>query len=172
MFQTHDHVVHPRHGAGTITGTRMITLGDKERRYYCIALVKNDSTVMVPADHLEDSGLRRASLSEDQIREIMAETPKLLSDNNRQREIEVKKRLETSEPAEIITLLRDIVWHGCRDKLTAADRRLRDRAQQMVTNELSLHAEIDVVTAENDLKAIIKDAMAEHEKVLLDPKEE
>lgn len=172
MFQTHDHVVHPKHGAGIITGTRMIKLGDQTRRYYCIALVKNDSTVMVRADQLEDSGLRRASVSAAQISEIMHSEPEMLSDNNRQRENDIKNRLEASESIEIIALLRDLIWHGRRFKLTAADRRLRDRAQQKVANELSLDTDTDVPSADSELKAIIKDAMAHHEAQLLPPESE
>ncbi|MBN2471716.1 MAG: hypothetical protein JXN59_13425 [Anaerolineae bacterium] len=159
MFQTHDHVVHPRHGVGTITGTRMIDLDGEKRRYYCITLVKNESIVMVAADHLEDSGLRPASLDTALIRRIMAEAPEELPENNRIRETETKKLLDGASPITVLGLLRDLEWHGHQHKLTAADRRIQHRASEMITNELALHTDMDVSAAQQVLTTIMDETI-------------
>lgn len=160
MFQTHDHVVHPRHGVGTITGMRTIDLDGKQRRYYCIALMKNDSVVMVPADHLEDSGLRPARMDETLIREIMATEPEALNENNRARETETKKLLDGASPHTVLGLLRDLEWHGRQHKLTAADRRVHHRASEMIANELALHTAMDVSAAQQMLVRIIEETIS------------
>lgn len=157
MFQTHDHVVHPRHGVGTITGMRTIDLDGKQRQYYCIALVKNGSVVMVPADHLEVSGLRPARMDEALIREIMATDPETLPENHRERENEIKKLLDGASPRTVLCLLRDLEWHGHQHKLTAAERRIHHQASEMVANELALHTDTEVSAAQQMLTAILKE---------------
>ncbi|GAB4573742.1 MAG: CarD family transcriptional regulator [Anaerolineae bacterium] len=162
MFQKHDHVVHPKHGVGTITGTRTVKLDGKKRRYYCIELLKNDSTVMISAEHLEESGLRPASVDEQLIRTVMSEPANPLPDNNRERENYIGKRFSAESPETAIRMLRDILCYGLRKKLSSADRRFRDRAKELIANELALHAGLDVETARNAMEGILSDMLVLH----------
>ena len=163
MFQTHDHVVHPRHGVGTITEMRTIDLDGQQKRYYCITLMKNHSVVMVSADHLAESGLRPATMDPALIREIMVTAPENLPDNNRERENKLKKLMEDTGPRAVLCLLRDLEWHEHRHRLTAADRRFRDRARELIANELALHSDTNTEAAHNLLQTIIEEEISSQE---------
>ena len=53
MLEVGDAIVHLRYGAGTVTGTRTVTRDGEERQYYCIEIVNNAGTLLIPQDQID-----------------------------------------------------------------------------------------------------------------------
>jgi CarD family transcriptional regulator len=162
MHQSTEHVVHPRHGVGTITGIEEVELGGESKRYYRMELLEDRGFVLIPDDQIDDVGLRPVSLSRDQVTRIMQEVPHDFPSNNRQRESEIKSNFESGEPASAIRLLRDLYWLSRQRNLSAADTRYRTRTFMLVMHELVLQTGMEVEAARDWLNHVIHEAMHDH----------
>ena len=58
MYDVGDKVVYPQHGAGVVVRRERKIVVGVEREYLTIQILHNDMTVMVPADGVEEAGIR------------------------------------------------------------------------------------------------------------------
>lgn len=162
MFERGEHVVHPRHGAGTIVGTRTIERDGVPCRYRCIELLDDQGTVMIPEDQLEQAGLRKAIADARLIRTIMRRSPKTLPDHYRLRQERLKAKIASGDPRQLIQALRDLCWRERHRSLSSTDIALKTRAFRLLAHELALKSALEVDAAQNRLDAIIRKAMQAH----------
>ncbi|MBN1963658.1 MAG: hypothetical protein JW910_03360 [Anaerolineae bacterium] len=164
-FHPNDRIVHPRHGAGTLTGIRTVERDGETCRYYCIKLVDDQSTVMIPDDYINDAGLRLALTDTDMINTVMSNDPQQLSDDYRSRQAQVRDLIQSGEPRQIICALRDLCWYEVNNRLNTTDTRLKLQAQKLIASELAVKAALDFDTALERLERIVKLAMKAHQTV-------
>jgi CarD family transcriptional regulator len=163
IYKEGDTVVHPTHGAGIVTGMRTIEWDGEDREYVCIDLRDdNNSTVMVPVEELDDSGLREAIDSLELVREVMFDTPRELHDHYRTRQANIKDRIDKGGPRELIQGLRDLCWREHKDRLTNTDKRLRMKLRKRLQHEIALDHEYTKATIRRKIKKIIREAMEHH----------
>jgi CarD family transcriptional regulator len=162
MFKQGDHVVHPRHGAGTMLDPRIIKRDGEERCYHCIELVDDRGIVMIPEEHIEDAGLRRAVVDATLIQAIMHKSPGELPDHHRERHAHLQTQIASGDPGQIIQSLRDLCWREHRCTLNTSDTRLKTRALLLLTYELAAKSALDVEAAQRRIRAIIRTAIQTH----------
>jgi RNA polymerase-interacting CarD/CdnL/TRCF family regulator len=166
MFKPSEHIVHPRHGAGTMTGIRTIERDGEKCRYYCIELVDDRGTVMIPVDYIEEAGLRSAVVDVRLLRRVLRKPPVELPSDYRVRQSHLRKKIASGDPRQIIQAVRDLCWYERQRKLTSVDAQLKARALLLLTYELAVKSALDVEAARKRLNKIIRQAMQGHEVAL------
>ncbi len=162
MFAPSEHIVHPRHGAGTMLGIRTIERDGETCRYYCIELVDGRGTVMIPDERIEEAGLRAAIVDARLIRRVMGKAPNELPDDYRTRQSHIRQQIASGDPRQMLQALRDLCWYERRHRLTSVDARLKSRIQLLLTYELAVKSALDVEAARQRLNRIIRQAMQGH----------
>jgi RNA polymerase-interacting CarD/CdnL/TRCF family regulator len=162
MLEVGDAIVHLRYGAGTVTGTRTITRDGEERQYYCIEIVNDAGTLLIPQDQIDESNLRLALGDTMLIEKEMGNTPEELDDKHQLRQTAIEKKINSRNPRLIVQALRDLSWRQHTGKLTGTDKRLRDSAFEKLADELALSTSMAVETARDRVNQIVENAMQHH----------
>ncbi len=162
MLEIGDVIVHLRHGAGKVIGTRTFTRNGTERHYYSIEIAGDAGMLYIPQDSVDDSRLRYALDDTSLIKTVMENDPQELADNHQVRRTNIEKKIKSSNPRDVIQALRDLTWRERTDKLTGTDKNLRDNALERLVNELTLSTSMTVEKVHTRINHIIDEAMSNH----------
>lgn len=160
MFEIGDTVVHDRYGAGTVVGSKHITLNGAERTYICIQLAGERGTLMVQPDEIKEDEIRRALDDFGVIREVFQMMPEELADQHRSRQPRLQAKLRSNDPRLIAEVLRDLTWREQTGGLTETDKRIREKARRKLLRELKLSDQI--ASATDLLDELISSSMEKH----------
>jgi RNA polymerase-interacting CarD/CdnL/TRCF family regulator len=166
MLELNQIIVHPRYGPGTITDKRTIERNGEPREYYCMELPDDDGMVFLPADRVDEAGLRPAEVDAALIERIMAREPQEMDSDHKKRQARLRKVLRGGEPRKLIQALRDLCWREQQRNLTTNDSHLKARTRERLERELALKAHIELSAAQQRLTAIIDRAMRQHQAEL------
>jgi CarD family transcriptional regulator len=156
MFAIGDKVMHPRFGAGKITGESHRELVAGYANYFVIEVVGTGATAYVPMQKMDELGVR-AVMSVAELAKVLARLcsdPKLLSSDYKQRQARIEELLKTHQPVTLAEVIRDLTWHRRRKHLTQKDEALLNRGRELLASEMALatdapiadvHAAIDAV---------------------------
>jgi CarD family transcriptional regulator len=151
-----DKVVFPRRGIGQITGLESLDLVEGFERYYVIE-IPDGLTVRVPVKKATELGLRPV-MSRAKLARVLSElgsSPRLLSEDYRERQGWVRERLATGAPIRIARIVRDLTWHERRAHLTQADTDLLTRGRDFLSAEIAIVTGTEVI----DARQTINDAL-------------
>jgi len=164
MYLAGDQIVHPRYGAGIITGQKAVTLYGKTRKYHIVELVGNRGEVMIPIDTADDMDIRPAIKNMDIIEEIFSAPPRELSDDYRARQAKIEKQIKTREPEAMAKALRDLAWREHTDKLTSVELKMKSKLVKMLSREMAvIRPAVNVEKATNTLTQMIYEMLQLHE---------
>ena len=139
-FSIGDQIVHPKHGAGQITGQKHLKIVEGFENYYVIEVGEKGLVVHIPIRKMEELGVRpimaRSKLS--RVMDTLRSAPHRLSENFKTRQARVKEKLKTGRPLEIAEVVRDLTWRKHRASLSAADARLLDQGLDLLSTEIAL----------------------------------
>lgn len=158
-FKQGDPIVHPAHGAGRITSIPKRRVGGVERQYYCIELINDHGTLMIPVEMAEASGLRRATLDPAGIFDVLSAEPNELDNDHRKRQAEIELRIRSGNAGLVTEALRDLAWREHNDSLTERDQKLKSEAEALVIGELALQPDLDLESAATRLHQHIAEAI-------------
>jgi len=135
-----DRVVHPKHGAGKISGIEQLELVEGFEHYYVIEIGDNGLVVRVPIRSMEELGVRpvmsRSRL--DHVLDTLHSTPRRLSSNFKVRQARIKEKLKSNRPMKIAEVIRDLAWRKQESHLSPTDARLLNHGQEMLATEIAL----------------------------------
>lgn len=164
MYTTGDQIIHPRYGAGTITGSKSVTLYGKTREYHIVELVGNRGEVMIPVESADDMDIRPAIENFDVIEEIFSKAPIELSDDYRARQAKIEKEIKTRQPEAMAQALRDLAWREHTDKLTTVELKMKSKLMKMLSREMAvIRPNMNVEKATNTLNQMIYDMLQFHD---------
>lgn len=163
MFAAGDTIVHRRYGAGTVIGIRKMERKGQERRYFCVEMIDEAGTLMIPENQIEADDMRPAITDTRLIRQVLFKTPEELTDHHRSRQTRIEEKLNTRDPRKIAQVLRDLCWRQQNSKLTATDIRLKKLALTSLIQELLLNPSFTLSKAEQRMEHLIEEAMAHHQ---------
>ena len=153
-FDVGDRVVYPQHGAAVIQRKERMSFGDLEEREYLVLKVAfGDLTVMVPTDNTEEVGLREV-INDEEVEEVFAvlrkKEARMPTNWSRRYKNHVEK-LKSGDIYQVAEVVRNL---SIRDKdkgLSAGEKRMLNRARQILVSELTFALEVDEETAEQRL---------------------
>jgi CarD family transcriptional regulator len=169
MFSVGHKVIHFAQGAGVITDKREMQITETSKCYLVIDMIGSDSTLMIPADKAEQrlrpvckrTALRRLLTSE------LADEPKKLPKDYKKRKKHIESKLKSGETKEWVEVVRDLTHRDEQKSLSTGDRKLLDRAVDLLSGELALAQGIDQEEAVSRLTS-----MVEHRSELVDQQAE
>ncbi len=153
-FDVGDRVVYPQHGAAVIQKKQKMSFGDLEEREYLVLKVAfGDLTVMVPTDNTDEVGLREV-INDEEVEEVFAvlrkKEARMPTNWSRRYKNHVEK-LKSGDIYQVAEVVRNL---SIRDKdkgLSAGEKRMLNRARQILVSELTFALEVDEETAEQRL---------------------
>jgi CarD family transcriptional regulator len=144
-----DRVVHPKHGAGEITGIEQLELVEGFEHYYVIEIGDNGLVVRVPIRSMEEIGVRpvmsRSRL--DRVLNTLHSAPSRLSSNFKTRQARIKEKLKSNRPVKIAEVIRDLAWRKQQSHLSPTDARLLNHGQEMLATEIALVTDAELFEA-------------------------
>jgi CarD family transcriptional regulator len=152
-FDVGDRVVYPQHGAAVIEKREQKSFFGEEREYLVLKVAYGDLTVMVPADNTEEVGLREV-INDEEVEEVFAvlrkKEARMPTNWSRRYKNHVEK-LKSGDIYQVAEVVRNL---SIRDKdkgLSAGEKRMLNRARQILVSELTFALRVDEETAEKRL---------------------
>jgi CarD family transcriptional regulator len=152
-FDVGDRVVYPQHGAAVIQKKEKKIAFGEEREYLVLKVAFGDLTVMVPTDNTDEVGLREV-INDEEVEEVFAvlrkKEARMPTNWSRRYKNHVEK-LKSGDIYQVAEVVRNL---SIRDKdkgLSAGEKRMLNRARQILVSELTFALKVDEETAEQRL---------------------
>jgi len=162
-FQIGEKVVYPNQGVGVVQNISTRSFGARAEHFYLLRLSSSSMTVMVPFSHVDDIGIRKITRN-GEISKVLG----FLSTGRCRRCEDWKNRFKENSDkmraggllamAEVLKSL--LLLQQMRKPLSFREKKMLDRARQMLVSEISISREISVLdTTEMLEKALGKSAL-------------
>jgi RNA polymerase-interacting CarD/CdnL/TRCF family regulator len=160
-YSVGDKVVHPKRGAGTITGIEHHELVEGFEDYYVIEIRAQGLTLYVPMDMVDHLGVRPVVSKPrvDQVLDVLGERPGRLPDGYKLRQASVREKLGTGSAMQIAETVRDLVGHEQRAHLTRVDKRLLEEGREFLAGEIALITESEILEAQEAIEVALPEAL-------------
>lgn len=175
-FKIGDKAVYRNHGVAVITGIETIEMyGSLQNVYVLEVMDSKRDRVMIPVDKVNSVGLRSLISQEevDEVYDILRERPGKFDQqtwNRRQRKY--TEKINTGSVYDVAEVLRDLYLLKFDKTLSFGEKRMLDRAQQLLVKELAIARDMDEKEVEDDLALIFADAVPPTPEAVEEPKHE
>ncbi len=140
-FRVGDKVVYPNHGVGIIEEIKSRSVSDDNgEQFYMLRIHSNSSLVMVPTANVKSVGLRRIIKRAD-----VDGLYKLLQEDFFEPEADWKGRykdhsekMRTGSIFQVAEVLRNLVYLSYKKSLSFREKRMLDRAKQLIVSEVAI----------------------------------
>src|SRR6476659_1531572 len=138
-FQVGDKVIYPNHGLGVVQGIEIKTILGTTCGFYHLRMVANETTELVPVDHVDGVGLRRA-ISDEEIERLFSLLGDGKIDNHQNWKGRFKDnsdRMRTGSIYDVVEVLKSLTFLARSKNLSFREKRMLDRAKFLVVSEIS-----------------------------------
>ena len=145
QFVVGETVVYPHHGAAKITEVKKLKIKGEEKLYLTLHVVQGDLTIKVPADNVEDVGVRDVIDQQglEQVYDVLR-TPFTEEPTNWSRRYKANlEKLASGDVIKVSEVVRDL-WRRDQDRgLSAGEKRMLAKARQILVSEVKLATKTD-----------------------------
>ena len=161
QFAINDKVIHPRHGAGRITGIQHRGSTSEAKSYFVIDIPAQRLQVYVPSQQMEQMGVRMAiSLAKvSGVLDTLRSAPDCLQDNFEERQRGLWAKLETGHVVQAAEVVRDLTWRRGQSHLTRKDSEYLSWGRQRLAAEMALASDGEVSEATRAIDAALAAGM-------------
>ncbi|HVU71668.1 MAG TPA: CarD family transcriptional regulator [Mycobacteriales bacterium] len=156
-FEVGETVVYPHHGAALIEAVETRVIKGEERVYLVLKVAQGDLELRVPADKVEEVGVRDVVGQEglDHVFEILR-APHTEEPTNWSRRYKANlEKLASGDVNKVTEVVRDL-WRRERERgLSAGEKRMLAKAKQILVSEVALAEK----TNEDKAEAIIEEVL-------------
>jgi CarD family transcriptional regulator len=152
-FDVGDKVVYPHHGAAVIEKREKKEVFGESREYLVLRVAYGDLTLMVPCDNTEEVGLREV-INDEEVEEVFAvlrkKEARMPTNWSRRYKNHVEK-LKSGDVYQVAEVVRNL---SIRDKdkgLSAGEKRMLQKARQILVSELTFAINVSEEEAEQKL---------------------
>lgn len=138
-FKIGDKVIYPNQGVGIIEEVSTKTISGQAEEFYMVRLSANESTVMVPVSNVENVGMRTLC-DEGQVEKIydILEGDFVEPDPDWKTRYKLNlEKMNSGEICEVAKVLRNLYYLSSRKSLSFREKKMFDRARQLVISELA-----------------------------------
>ena len=153
MYRKGDTVVHPEHGAAVIEDLRERDFLGEKKKYFVLRLAYGDLTLMVPADNTQAVGLRKV-VARTEVKKVLAvlrEDESKMASNWSRRFKNNMEKLHSGDPYQVAEVLRNLSIRDREKGLSAGEKRMLNRARQILVSELTFAIGVSEEEAEQKL---------------------
>ena len=157
-FEIGDKILHPIYGAGTLVSVEKRGKDGTTARYYVIELLQNKGRLVTPVEKSEELGLRKPVAKADrrELSKVFSGRPRKLSDDYRRRRSVIDQRLREGSFVEVGRVVRDLWWVESQGRGTTGDRRMLQRAKEVLAKELAASDGITEEEATDRIEAALE----------------
>lgn len=139
MFNVGDKIVHPMHGAGTISAIEEKNIGNETEEYYIISM-PGEVKVMVPIAKAEQIGVRNIIAQSDvsKVLGILEEDETEMSDNWNKRYRDNMDKMRSGNIFEVADVVRNLSFKQKEKGLSTGEKKMLNNAKQILVSELVL----------------------------------
>ena len=159
MLRKGDTVVHPEHGAAVIEELRDREFLGEKRKYLVLRVAYGDLTLMIPVDSTEEVGLRQV-VSKNEVKKVLkvlTEDESSMAANWSRRFKNNMEKLHSGDPYQVAEVLRNLAIRDREKGLSAGEKRMIQKARQILISELSYATG----KTEEDAEIMIDDVLEE-----------
>jgi CarD family transcriptional regulator len=159
VFRKGDTVVHPEHGAAVIEELRDREFLGEKRKYLVLRVAYGDLTLMVPVDSTDEVGLRQV-VSKNEVKKVLkvlTEDESSMAANWSRRFKNNMEKLHSGDPYQVAEVLRNLAIRDREKGLSAGEKRMIQKARQILISELSYATG----KSEEDAEIMIDDVLEE-----------
>ena len=152
-FDVGDKVVYPHHGAAVIEKRETRTAFGEEKEYFFLRMSYGDLTAMVPVDNTEEVGLREV-IDADEVQEVFALLAKQdarMPTNWSRRFKNHAEKLKSGDVYEVAEVVRNLSQRDDDKGLSAGEKRMLQKARQILVSELIFALDVSPEQAEAEL---------------------
>ena len=139
MFNVGDKIVHPMHGAGTISAIEEKNIGNETEEYYIISM-PGEVKVMVPIAKAEQIGVRNI-ISEGEVSKVLGileEDETEMSNNWNKRYRDNMDKMRSGNVYEVADVVRNLSFKQKEKGLSTGEKKMLNNAKQILVSELVL----------------------------------
>lgn len=162
-FQIGEKVVYPNQGVGTIENISTRSFGSQLEKFYLLRLGSNSMTVMIPLSNVENVGLRKVAKAQEinRIMEFLASGACESSADWKVRFKENTDKMQSGSLYQAAEVLKSLLIRQSEKPLSFRERRMLDRARQLLVSEISIVRRVPEATAAELLgKALARAALS------------
>ena len=150
-FQVGEKIVYPNHGVATIENISSRSFGPRFERFYLLRLNCNNMTVMIPFSHVDELGLRKVTKNGEVARVLcfLADGKCRCSQDWKDRYKENCLKMQSGSLLEIAEVFKALLIVQSEKPLSFREKKMLDRARQMILTELCISKglrEVDAIT--------------------------
>jgi len=160
VFRKGDTVVHPEHGAAVIEELRDREFLGEKRKYLVLRVAYGDLTLMIPVDSTDEVGLRQV-VSKSEVKKVLAvlrEDESVMAANWSRRFKNNMEKLHSGDPYQVAEVLRNLAIRDREKGLSAGEKRMIQKARQILISELSYATSKTEEDAETMIDEVLEDA--------------
>jgi CarD family transcriptional regulator len=154
-YKVGDQVVYPQHGVATIQKIEDKEVLGEKQSYLVLELDEGDLTLMVPAASVEEVGIRNL-IGKSEVDEVL----KVLSkgritdgaDNWSRRFKANSEKLKSGDIHQVAEVVRNLSIRDRQKGLSTGERRMLNRARQILSGEIAVALKLDSEKAEEVLE--------------------
>lgn len=170
MYSEGDRIIHPRYGAGVVTGEKSLTFKGDARKYHVVELIGGRGEVMIPIKFADDMDIRPAIKNMDTIEDVFANPPQTLSDNYRTRQAKINEKISSRDPHALSQALRDLAWREHVHKLTGVEQKMKKRLVKMLSREMAVvRPNMTIKKATSRLMMMVSEMIQHHQPLVQEP---
>jgi CarD family transcriptional regulator len=157
MFSVGDKVMHPKFGAGRITGESHRELVAGYENYFVIEVVGTGATAYVPIQKMGELGVRCVISTQElaDVFSVLRSIPDRLENDYKKRQARVEEMLKTHEPISLAEVIRDLTWHRTRKHLTQKDETLLNRGRELLASEIALATDAPIASVQEAIDSAL-----------------
>src|SRR5919199_6706722 len=153
LFDVGDKVVYPHHGAAIVERREKREVFGETRDYLVLKLAYGDLTLMVPADNVEEVGLREV-INDEEVEEVFAvlrkKEARMPTNWSRRFKNHVEK-LKSGDIYQVAEVVRNLSIREKDKGLSAGEKRMLTKARQILVSELTFALSVSEEEAEKKL---------------------
>ncbi len=155
-YEIGDTVIHWTHGLGTVIAIDQMDLAGITRDYYVVKI--DHLKLWVPVEEADEGSIRfpAQSLQYPVLFDILRAPGNRLPDNQYQRKIELRKRMEKSTTEGLCHVIRDLTDRSRQHALNQYDASVLYRAEEHFLDEWVLSLGVDRTSALQELEVLLQ----------------
>jgi CarD family transcriptional regulator len=157
QFKVGDKAVYPAHGVGVIKRIESRSVGGMNQDFYVLQILSSGATLMVPTSGCERAGMR-VLISELEVKNVykILRSPGKVSHTTWNRRFrEFNDKLRTGSVSDIAEVLRDLCsLRGDKD-LSYGEKKMMDKALNMLATEIAAAASRESTDVETELSQML-----------------
>jgi CarD family transcriptional regulator len=158
-FEVGDRLLHPRYGPGTLMSVKKMRDDGEVKEYYVIELTRRKGRLLTPVEQADEVGLHSPGSKEDRedLWEVLAREPKEMTSDFRKRRKEIRSIFRSGSLTDMGRVVRDLAWRQAEGEATTGDRRLLDRAKDLLAEELVAMGSLGKAEAMERVESVLEE---------------